>query len=121
MKSTYTAVETTGNMRAAMNYTDYYNAVVKKYGVELVGWTHPVFANPSQLGTKLKPLTDLVEALENDDCKFVRLTAAELADRESKYRKDVEDGTIVVKERKIRVDAGKRKGRGKKSAELVEE
>lgn len=92
-----------------MNYTDTFNEITKKYGVELVGWTHPVFANPSLLGSNIPLLEKLVDALETGKCKFVRLTSEELAEKGIQRDRAIDAGEIVPKTRKRRSDAGKKR------------
>jgi hypothetical protein len=104
-------VSITGNPKAVMQYANYEEAIVLKYGIELIGWTHDKFSNPSELSNALEPLRTLLEALNNQSCKFVKLSFSEHRAREAKYRADIASGAIAVKQRKTRKDAGtKRKG-----------
>ena len=89
-----------------MQYANYEEAIVLKYGIEMVGWTHNKFCNPSELSNSLEPLRTLLEALSNQTCKFVRLSPAERRAREAKYRADVASGALQVKKRKTRKDVG---------------
>lgn len=94
-----------------MQYVNYEEAIVLKYGIELIGWTHNKFCNPSELSNALEPLHTLLKALNNQSCKFVKLSPLEHRAREVKYRGDVASGAIVVKQQKTHKDAGlKRKG-----------
>ncbi len=99
-----------------MNYTDTFNEIVKRYNVELIGWTHKLFANPSLLGTQVPPLEKLVKALEEDKCKFVRLSAEQVAEKAAAHARAIKAGEIVVKERKRRSDAGKKRNAKGKTA-----
>ncbi|KAF8163958.1 hypothetical protein BJ912DRAFT_864500 [Pholiota molesta] len=89
-----------------MQYANYEEAIVLKYGIELVGWTHEKFCNPSELSSSLGPLRTLLDALNDHSCKFVKLSPLERRDREIKYRANVASGAIVAKQRKTRKDAG---------------
>lgn len=96
-----------------MQYANYEEAIVLKYGIELVGWTHEKFCNPSELSNALEPLRKLLEALNSQTCKFVKLSPSERRDRQAKYKSDVASGAIAPRQRKTRKDAGtKRKAKG---------
>lgn len=98
-----------------MQYTNYEADIVIKYGIELVGWTHDKFCNPSELSNSLEPLRTLLDALNNQMCKFVKLSPQDRRTREAKYQADVASGIIPGKQRKTRKDSGttrKRKASG---------
>lgn len=48
-------VEITGNLKAVMQYVNYEESIVQRYGVVLEGWTFDRFVNPSELSTALPP------------------------------------------------------------------
>jgi hypothetical protein len=102
-------VKITGNSNAVMQYINYEEAIIQRYGIELQGWTYEKFVNPSELSTSLPLLRKLLNAIDNGDCKFVKLTAEETSKRLETYKKRVESGELKIRERKIRSDAGKRK------------
>lgn len=105
-----------------MKYVDYEELVVIKYGVELQGWTYDKFVCPSSLSTSLPPLQKLLNALNNGECKFVRLSQLEIKKRRVERQKGMEDGTISMKVRKTRKDIGiKRPRKGKKKAAEVDD
>lgn len=92
-----------------MQYVNYEEAIVQRYGIELQGWTYDKFVNPSELSTSLPLLRKLLTAIDTGSCKFVKLTAEELRKRLETYKKKVESGELKIRERKTRSDAGKRK------------
>ena len=63
-------VEITGNPKAIMHYVQNHKEIVQRYKVKLVGWTHPTFANPSELSTSLPPLQKLLDAIKSTECKL---------------------------------------------------
>ncbi|KAJ8455914.1 hypothetical protein ONZ51_g12300 [Trametes cubensis] len=110
----------TGNPNAVMNYTNHEQEIVLRYGVELVGWTHSQFTNPSAISTSLPPLRSLLAALESGVCHFRRIPPTELAARQQAYDLKVMTGVVAL--RKQRSDAGKpRKKRKRVDAESDEE
>jgi hypothetical protein len=112
----YFAVDITGDKNATMKYTEYEELIVLKYGVELQGWTHDKFVCPSSLSTSLPALQALLDAINNGVCKFIKLTPVEVKTRREQRQKQINEGTVVVKQRKQRSDIGAkrpRKGKGK--------
>ena len=59
-----------------MDYVNYEKAVLIDLGIELVGWTHPTFACPSELPLEVEPLKTLLRALNTGACYFGRITEA---------------------------------------------
>jgi hypothetical protein len=111
-------VEITGNPSALMQYTNYEEDIVQRYGIELQGWTYERFVNPSELSTAIGPLRILLGAIKNGDCKFVKLSAKELRKRLEKYKEKVDAGEIRARKRKRRSDYGtKKKGKGKETVD----
>jgi hypothetical protein len=90
-----------------MQYVNYEKDIVIKYGVALEGWTHPTWANPSDLSTSLPPLQALANAVKNGTCHFRTLTPEERQQRETEYFRKATSGEIV--QRKIRKDKGTRR------------
>lgn len=68
-----------------MQYVKYEPDIVLRHGIVLEGWTHPTFANPSELSTSLPPLQTLLNAITNGTCKFVTLSREERMKREDEY------------------------------------
>ncbi|KAI0702842.1 hypothetical protein BC835DRAFT_1303302 [Cytidiella melzeri] len=112
-------VELTGNPSIKMNYVNFEEQIVQRYGLAIVGWPANVhFVNPSDLSDSLPPLQGLCDALTNGSCKFVRLTAAEVKARRERVAADVAAGTIAPrKARKPRKDAGVPRRSRKSTAE----
>lgn len=99
-------VEITGRPNVVMQYVNYERAIVLRLGVELQGWTHPMWANPSELSTSLPPLQILFDAIKDGSCKFVKLTREECKAREVEYQHKIKAGQVQVSMRKKRKDAG---------------
>ena len=100
------AVDITGDKNATMKYTEYEELIVLKYSVELQGWTYDKFVCPSLLSTSLPALQALLDAINNGRCKFIKLTPAEVKTRCEECQKQINEGTIVVKQQKQRSDIG---------------
>ncbi|KAF8238414.1 hypothetical protein L208DRAFT_1242486, partial [Tricholoma matsutake] len=60
-----------------MHYVNYEEAIIQHYGIEFIGWTYDKFINPSELSTAIEPLHKLLDAINNGNCKFVKLTKEE--------------------------------------------
>jgi hypothetical protein len=105
-----------------MKYVDYEELVVIKYGIKLQGWTFDKFACPSSLSTSLPGLRKLLNAINNGECKFVKLSPLEVKKLREEREKQIEDGAITVKARKTRKDLGTKRPRtkGKKKAAEVD-
>jgi hypothetical protein len=102
-----------------MQYTNYDELIIQKYGIELQGWTFEKLVNPSQLSTSLPGLRRLLDAINNGDCKFVKLSPLEVKRRREELQKKQDDGIVPVKTRKPRKDRGTKRPRtakGKKAA-----
>ncbi|PCH43996.1 hypothetical protein WOLCODRAFT_141380 [Wolfiporia cocos MD-104 SS10] len=100
-------VEITGNQKAVMNYKNYEKDIVCRYSIELIGWTHKKWANPSDLSTSLPPLQKLLDALKSGECRFIRLSAAALLERKKEYARKLDAGEITSW--KKRKDTGKKR------------
>lgn len=107
------AVDITGDKKATMKYTEYEELIMLKYGIELQGWTYDKFVCPSLLSTSLPPLQALLDAIENGQCKFIKLTPIEVKKRREERQKQITEGTIPVKQRKQRSDIGTKRPRKK--------
>jgi hypothetical protein len=94
-----------------MQYVNYETNIVIRYGVELVGWTHPKWANPSELSTSLGPLQVLLDAIDSGSCKFVKLTRDQQKQREAAYNAKLKSGEVTQRARKPRKDLGKKRKR----------
>jgi hypothetical protein len=108
-------VEITGDGKALMQYTNYEELIIQKYGVELQGWTFEKLVNPSLLSTSLPGLRRLLDAINNGDCKFTKLSPLEVKKRREELEKKQNEGTAPVKTRKPRRDRGTKRPRGKEN------
>ncbi|KAI6131152.1 hypothetical protein EDD16DRAFT_1515315 [Pisolithus croceorrhizus] len=64
-----------------MNYTNYEHQIVERYGVMLTGWPFSgAVRNPSKIGGQAE-VEKLLDALNSETCKWVRLTDEELRAR----------------------------------------
>lgn len=95
-----------------MQYTNYEEAIVHHYGIELRGWMYEKFVNPSKLSTAIGPLLNLLNAITNGDCYFEKLTPEQRRKRRETYEAKIAAGEITVRKRKTRSDYGtKKKGK----------
>ncbi|KAJ7473509.1 hypothetical protein FB451DRAFT_1558700 [Mycena latifolia] len=104
-------VTITQNSDAVMQYVNYEEDIVHRYGIELVGWTPDKWCNPSDLTSSLTVLRELLDALKSGDCKFVKLSVEELKERITDYKEALAAGEIVGKHRNTRSDMGKKRKR----------
>ncbi|KAJ3514614.1 hypothetical protein NLJ89_g2284 [Agrocybe chaxingu] len=104
-------VEITKNEQATMQYVNYEELIVQRYGVELVGWTYEKFVNPSELSTSLPALRELLDAINSGECRFAKLSPLAVKARHIEYQKKVDEGLIPVKTRKQRKDKGTKRKR----------
>ncbi|KAJ7463589.1 hypothetical protein FB451DRAFT_1403611 [Mycena latifolia] len=88
-------VTITQNSDAVMQYVNYEEDIVHRYGIELVGWTPDKWCNPSDLTSSLTVLRELLDALKSGDCKFVKLSVEELKERITDYKEALAAGEIV--------------------------
>ncbi|KAG1739377.1 uncharacterized protein EDB91DRAFT_1028509, partial [Suillus paluster] len=72
--------EVTNDLSMTMEFTQYHN-LVRCHQVKLIGWTHPQWANPSDLKGGIEGLENLVSAIESGTCRFVPISSEELEDR----------------------------------------
>jgi hypothetical protein len=94
-----------------MQYVNYEEAIVQRYGIELQGWTYDKLVNPSELSTAVDPLRKLLNAINSGDCKFVKLMAEERRKRQETYNAKIASGELKARTRKTRSDSGKKKKR----------
>jgi hypothetical protein len=104
-------VEATGDRNAQMQYSNYEEGIVHRYGVKLVGWTFPLLVSPSELSTSLPALQTLYDALKHDTCKWEKLSPSQLTERIAKYNADISAGVIPARVRETRSDAGVKRPR----------
>lgn len=98
-----------------MNYINFEREFVVKFGIDVVGWPHEKFINPSEMSTSLPPLQQLAAALKDTTCRFIRLSDAAHTAREAAYNKQVAEGTVAV--RKERGDKGVSRGKRRNVAD----
>ncbi|KAJ3485343.1 hypothetical protein NLJ89_g11905 [Agrocybe chaxingu] len=77
-------MDITDNKQAMMQYVNYKELVIQRYGVEL----------------------RLLDAINGKECKFVKLTPLQLKERRAEQQKKIDEGVISVKTRKPRKDKG---------------
>ena len=94
-----------------MQYVNYEEQIVIRYVIKLDGWTYENFRNPSEFSSSLPPLQELSDAIDNGTCKFVKLTPAEKKQFEHEFNTKVQAGQVILRKRKIRKDAGKKKAK----------
>ena len=99
-----------------MHYIDYEEKIVQRYGIELVGWTYEKFVNPSELSTSLPGLQQLLDAINNGFCKFVKLIPLQLIQRRQELQKNISEGNVPApKGCKPRKDRGTKRKVGNES------
>ena len=69
--------QSTGLVNVKMDYDDYEGAILVRFGIALVGWTHEKWACPSELPLEVEPLETLLEAVKTGECYFDQLTPEE--------------------------------------------
>jgi hypothetical protein len=97
-----------------MNYVNYEIAIVQGHGVKLIGFPLERFVNPSEL-TNITDMRRLRNALRSGECKWVRLSQAELDAHAEGLEVRRKDGEVVGKPRKKRSDAGVLRGKRKRA------
>ena len=103
-----------------MQYANYEELVIQKYGVELQGWTFEKLVNPSLLSTSLPGLQRLLDAINNGDCKFTKLSPLEVKKCHEELQKKQNEGTAPAKTRKPRKDRGTKRPRRKGNKQGLE-
>ncbi|KAJ6536529.1 hypothetical protein DFH09DRAFT_844736, partial [Mycena vulgaris] len=94
-----------------MQYVNYEEDIVHRYGIELVGWTPDKFCNPSELTTSLPVLRDLLNALKSGECRFEKLSPAARQARITEYEEVIAVGRIIGNSRNPRSDIGTKRKR----------
>ncbi|EIW83303.1 hypothetical protein CONPUDRAFT_71885 [Coniophora puteana RWD-64-598 SS2] len=103
----------TKNSAIAMHYKHYHTLIVKVYSVRLEGWPSDTipFGNLSRVLKNVDDALRLRAMLKSEECKWVKLSAAELADHMHKFEaKQTANGETTGKARKKRSDIGKKRG-----------
>ena len=98
-----------------MQYLNYEEQIVIRYGIKLEGWTYDTLKNPSELSTSLPPLQALSNAIDNGTCKFIRMSATEKKKYEDNFYSKVQSGEVTVRKRKVRKDVGKKKAKRRRT------
>ncbi|KAJ6626527.1 hypothetical protein B0H10DRAFT_1998713 [Mycena sp. CBHHK59/15] len=104
-------INITGEPNTQMQYINYEEDLVHRYGVIIVGWMFDKLISPSDMSTSLPTLQELLNALKSGKCHFVKLTPEELKERKAKFRADVVAGLVKAKERAPRNDKGVKRPR----------
>lgn len=112
-------VEITGDETALMQYVNH-DELTQKYGVELQGWTFEKLVNPSLLSTSLPGLRRLLDAINDGNCKFVKLSPLEVKKRREELQKNQDEGLVPVKTCKPRKDRGTKRARTKGKNKAVD-
>ncbi|KAI6149058.1 hypothetical protein EDD17DRAFT_1514058 [Pisolithus thermaeus] len=85
-----------------MNYTNYERQIVERYGVMLTGWPFSgAVRNPSKIGGRAE-VEKLLDALNSETCKWVRLTDEELRARVIHNKERQARGETVYQPRRTR-------------------
>jgi hypothetical protein len=88
--------------RVKMNYTNYELQIVERYSIALTGW--PVSGhvrNPSKIGGR-QEVEKLLNALQSETCKWVRLTKEQLTARIAQNKARQAAGEKVYQPRRVR-------------------
>lgn len=80
-----------------MEYVYYNKAIITKYGMDLIGWTHLTFGCPSHLSSSISPLQTLFNALENERYKLMKLTTDEKTAKLAEYQHKIQEGQMQLK------------------------
>ncbi|KAG6848529.1 hypothetical protein H0H93_016284 [Arthromyces matolae] len=99
-----------GTANVNMSYEKYEVDIVEQYGVHLRGWPKGLKRQSPSKITNMGDARALHSALSAGECKWVTLTRQEKDARAKKRQDKIASGEIVVKKRKKRSDAGKKRG-----------
>ncbi|KAK7036536.1 hypothetical protein VNI00_011733 [Paramarasmius palmivorus] len=91
-------------------YEKFDKLVTFPHGVVVNNWPFPQFQNPSKLSNTVEPLKELYNGLRNGSIGFKRLSEGEHKEWVTKYEEGLKSGVIQVKARRVRSDAGKKRG-----------
>ncbi|KAJ7690882.1 hypothetical protein B0H17DRAFT_1134149 [Mycena rosella] len=103
--------EITGREKITMQYMFYTEEIVLRYNVVLVGWTADKFCNPSELSSSILVLTTLRDAIKSGECKWVKVSAADMKIRRAEWKADVAAGKVLARSRNLRSDLGQKRPR----------
>ncbi|KAL0058198.1 hypothetical protein AAF712_015131 [Marasmius tenuissimus] len=108
-----------GRLVPRMFYAGFAQHITWNYGVVAGHWPVPDFGNPSKGANDVVGLTAIRNAIRDDADKpiFVRLSDSKWASWKERYREEVEDGTVVQRERQGRSDKGKPRKKQQKTAQ----
>ena len=109
-----TTADVTGQEGVIIHWIRFKEKVVLHYGVDLVGYTYEKIVNPSELSSALEPLQELLDALKNGTCKFVKLTNEQRKERQEAFNAKMNTGEITTQKRKRRSDAGEKRSGAKR-------
>jgi len=98
-----------------------YDELIQKYGAKLQGWTFEKLVNPSLLSTALPGLCRLLDAINNGDCKFIKLSPLKVKKHREELQKNQDEGIAPVKARKPRKDRGTKRPRTKGKNKAVDD
>lgn len=96
--------------KITMHYVNYEDAIVQRYSVKLVGWTHSKFINPADINS-VPDIRALRDALRSGACHWIRLSPQELQHHTAEVEARRQQGEIVGKKRKERSDKGMKRKR----------
>ncbi|KAJ7159181.1 hypothetical protein C8R43DRAFT_1124401 [Mycena crocata] len=103
--------------KVAMNYENYINALVLGKGVGLVGWPAGVAFKRMSKQSAIGPLRKLRDVLKDGTCHWKVLSEKEKRRLTAQFKEMVEEGEVVVKEKKSKKAGKKVKDAGAKRAE----
>jgi hypothetical protein len=104
-----------------MNYANYERSIIHKYHVKLDGWPTTIpFATPHSIST-VDEIRLLRHHLVEKQCKWVKLTGAEITESMESFAAKVRDGAIAGRKRKVRADKGKPRKKRAPAAEDADE
>lgn len=104
-----------------MNYANYERSIIHKYHVKLDGWPTGIpFATPHSIST-IDEIRLLRHHLVEKQCKWVKLTDAEVKECMASFAAKVRDGVVAGRKRKVRADKGKPRKKRASATEDVDE
>jgi len=108
------SAEATGQDGITVHWLRFEEKVLLQYGVDLIGYTYDKVVNPSDLSSSIGPLQELLDALKNGSCKFIKLTNQQRKEQQAAYDAKVNTGEIQPQKRKRRSDAGEKRSGAKR-------
>lgn len=95
-----------------MQYVHYDRDIVQAHGVKLIGWTHPTFCTPSNLGSNEGHLITLNNALVSGACRWVSVNQEGRADHAEEWAERLRNGEVrAPKVRQPRKDKGTKRAK----------